>query len=250
LTIYLKRRAPADAGSQVARHEIGTDWGSTSNLQQVDRVAAGFGVDNARRISLTWNGQRHSMDIKVIPGRWTPDNRQLSLNIEAVANWNRVAFEIPDIIGFEDYRRFARSIAEDLAAAPDRPSGALITLPYPNFKPDKPDNLRQMAVVAAPDLALLRADAGLIIKVTDSLLSDSVCSYRLNPSMPPGTAWSFDDRNPWRKRFIAGGMQMLDEAAFPFMCRTDISKLLSIDPAWSPAGVAADERLRRVFSRF
>ena len=81
-----------------------------------------------------------------------------------------------------------------------------------------------MAVVSAPDLALLRADAGLIIKVTDALLSDSVCSYRLNRSPIRGTAWGFDRRNSWMDRFVAGGIEILDKAEFPFMCRTDISK--------------------------
>ncbi len=120
---------------------------------------------------------------------------------------------------------FSRGIAEDLdARAPDCPPGALTIFQYPNFKPDNPDNLRQMAVASASDLALLRADAGLIIKVTDPLLSDSVCSYRLNPSAIPGTAWDFDRRDSWKKRFVAGGMQILDEAEFPFMCRTDIRK--------------------------
>jgi hypothetical protein len=81
-----------------------------------------------------------------------------------------------------------------------------------------------MAVVSAPDLALLRADAGMIIKVTDALLSDSVCSYRLNRSPIRGTAWGFDRRNSWKNRFVAGGIEILDKAEFPFMCRTDISK--------------------------
>jgi hypothetical protein len=81
-----------------------------------------------------------------------------------------------------------------------------------------------MAVVSAPDLALLRTNAGSIIKVTDALLSDSVCSYRLNPSPIPGTTWGFDRRNSWKDRFLAGGMQILRKSEFPFMCRTDISK--------------------------
>lgn len=95
---------------------------------------------------------------------------------------------------------------------------------YPNFKPDKPDNLRQIALLSAPDLALLRADAGVIVKVTDALLSDSVCSYRLNRSRIRGTAWGFDRANSWKDRFLAGGMEILDKGKFPFMCRTDISK--------------------------
>jgi len=97
-------------------------------------------------------------------------------------------------------------------------------LKYPNFKPDKPDNLRQIALLSAPDLALLRADAGVIVKVTDALLSDSVCSYRLNRSRIRGTAWGFDRANSWKDRFLAGGMEILDKGKFPFMCRTDISK--------------------------
>ena len=64
----------------------------------------------------------------------------------------------------------------------------------------------------------------MIIKVTDALLSDSVCSYRLNRSPIRGTAWGFDRRNLWKDRFVAGGMEILDKAEFPFMCRTDISK--------------------------
>jgi Reverse transcriptase (RNA-dependent DNA polymerase) len=81
-----------------------------------------------------------------------------------------------------------------------------------------------MTVVNAPDLAFLRADAGLIIKVTDALFSDNVCSYRLNRSPMRGTAWGFDSRNPWKNRFVADGIEILDKAEFPFMCRTDVSK--------------------------
>jgi hypothetical protein len=81
-----------------------------------------------------------------------------------------------------------------------------------------------MAVAGASDLVLLRAETGLIIKVTDLLLPDSVSSYRLEPSPIPGTAWGFDRRNSWRDRFVAGGIEILDKAEFPFMCRTDIRK--------------------------
>jgi hypothetical protein len=65
-----------------------------------------------------------------------------------------------------------------------------------------------MAVVSAPDLALLRGDAGLIITVTDALLSDSVCLYRLNRSPMRGTAWGFDGQNSWKDRFIVGGIEI------------------------------------------
>jgi hypothetical protein len=81
-----------------------------------------------------------------------------------------------------------------------------------------------MAILSAPALALLRADAGAIIKVTDALLSDNVCSYRLNRSPIRGAAWGFEQRNSWKNRFVAGGIEILDKAEFPFMCRTDISK--------------------------
>ena len=81
-----------------------------------------------------------------------------------------------------------------------------------------------MAILSAPDLALLRAEAGAIIKVTDALLSDNVCSYRLNRSPIRRAAWGFEQRNSWKNRFLAGGIEILDKAEFPFMCRTDISK--------------------------
>ena len=64
----------------------------------------------------------------------------------------------------------------------------------------------------------------MVIRVTDALLSDSVCSYRLNRSPIRGSAWGFDRQNLWKDRFVAGGMEILDKAEFPFMCRTDISK--------------------------
>ena len=64
----------------------------------------------------------------------------------------------------------------------------------------------------------------MIIKVTDALLSDNVCSYRLNRLPIHGSAWGFDRRNLWKDRFLVGGMEILDKAEFPFMCRTDISK--------------------------
>lgn len=126
---------------------------------------------------------------------------------------------------------FSRGIAEDLTArAPDRLPGALTIFQYPNFKPDNPDNLRQMAVVSVPDLALLRADAGLIIKITDPLLSDNVCSYRLNSSLIPGAAWGFDRRGSWKKRFLAGGMQILMKPNSR-SCAGRTSAVLSLDPA-------------------
>ena len=65
----------------------------------------------------------------------------------------------------------------------------------------------------------------MIIKVTDELLSDNVCSYRLDRSPIRGAAWGFLERKKsWRNQFLAGGIEILDKAEFPFMCRTDIRK--------------------------
>jgi hypothetical protein len=79
-----------------------------------------------------------------------------------------------------------------------------------------------MAVASPADLTLLRSYAGRIAEVTDKLISDRVCSYRIAPLYDPDAAWTFRPRG-WM-RFINDGVTILDQGETPFMCRTDVTR--------------------------
>lgn len=78
---------------------------------------------------------------------------------------------------------------------PDR----LETFPYPNGS-----GLRTMAVIRCPDLVMLRAAGGRIIRTTDELLSSRVLSSRLDPN--GAHPWTFREPGPshrrWRERAL------------------------------------------------
>ncbi|MFI5353210.1 MAG: RNA-directed DNA polymerase, partial [Candidatus Binatales bacterium] len=81
-----------------------------------------------------------------------------------------------------------------------------------------------MAIASAADLALLRVNCGLIAQVTDPVISDRVCSYRLAPSANSKKAWAFRSSKESWKSFTTGGIAILERAERPFMCRTDVTK--------------------------
>ena len=65
-----------------------------------------------------------------------------------------------------------------------------------------------MAIASPADLALLRLYAGRIAEVTDKLISDRVCSYRIAPRYDPDAAWTFREGG-WMK-FLNEGVTILE----------------------------------------
>ena len=86
----------------------------------------------------------------------------------------------------------------------------------------RPKKVRTMAVASPADLTLLRLSAGRIAEVTDKLISDRVCSYRIAPRYDPDAAWTFRTGG-WMK-FLNEGVTILEQGDTPFMCRTDVTR--------------------------
>jgi hypothetical protein len=111
---------------------------------------------------------------------------ELLANLSRLPAWD-AQFEVPDVVGFADYVQFGEKLCAELSDrcrshVPDR----VEIFPYPNG-----GKLRAMAVARCPDLVMLRAAGGRIIRRTDALLSDRVMAARLDPHGPP--PWSFKD---------------------------------------------------------
>jgi hypothetical protein len=109
-----------------------------------------------------------------------------------------------------------------LEVSQNRPPRELTFFPYPNYGADAPKKVRTMAVASPADLTLLRLSAGRIAEVTDKLISDRVCSYRIAPRYDLDAAWAFRTGG-WMK-FLNEGVAILDQGDTPFMCRTDVTR--------------------------
>jgi len=124
---------------------------------------------------------------------------------------------VPDVIGFADYVRASKSVADSLSA--NRIAGEaqrLLLFPYP-----KADNrLRWLHVASPEDLILLRAAAGRVVKSTDALLSGRVYSSRLDPFC---RCWSFDKPRRAYSNFRKHALSLLDGRRHSAMYRTDIA---------------------------
>lgn len=136
-----------------------------------------------------------------------------------MVKWNVDTFEVPDVIGYEDYLRSARDVAtvvgdDDRRGQPPRP---IESFPYPN--PPKPDP-RWLNIADIHDLVALRTAAGEIIKTTDRLLSSCVRSSRLDSSHPG--AWRFKDPGGAHRDFRGAAVAYLRRSRNS-MCQSDVS---------------------------
>src|SRR5262249_40908381 len=97
------------------------------------------------------------------------DPNELRDNTVAVAQWNRKQFEVPGLIGFDDYKTSLTTVADDLQsyypAAAYEP-GPLLSFPYPKSS----TSLRWLHVACPEELIVLRAAAGHVVQLTDPLL--------------------------------------------------------------------------------
>jgi hypothetical protein len=146
------------------------------------------------------------------------DPNELRDNTLAVARWNREQFEVPDLIGFADYKENSAAVAKDLQAYPTavEEPGLLQPFPYPKSS----TSLRCLSVAAPEELIVLRTAAGHVVRSTDPLLSPRVCSNRLDRRY---RCWRFrDQRKAWRK-FINRGVSLLDGRRHSAMYRADVA---------------------------
>ena len=148
---------------------------------------------------------------------------ELEQNLAALRAWN-LKFEIPDVISFADFLHSRRLVAESLFSSQrlliwDR----ALRFPYPNGR-----KLRELVVLEPPDLALLRASAGRIVRPVKRRLSSRSFGYRTTQS---GLAWQFDDTGAGWKRFTDSAIRLLQRGDINAMCATDIASYYgSIDP--------------------
>jgi Reverse transcriptase (RNA-dependent DNA polymerase) len=154
-------------------------------------------------------------------GRFTPfDIQDISRNITATADWNP-SFQIPDIIGFEDYKNQAGAqYVLGVGSSSDYKPEPLVTFPYPKGA----GKLRPMAVAHVADIVLSRIDAGRIARITDPQLSDRVLSWRIAQFDTPKEAWAFQPSASAWKKFTKGSIPIIDRGDRPIMCRTDITE--------------------------
>ena len=135
-----------------------------------------------------------------------------------MAEWNVGVFEVPDVIGYQDYLLGARGLATDLSHDGDeyqpRP---IATFPYPNPPKTTP---RWLTIADAHDLVVLRAAAGVIITRTDLLLPSCVRSCRLDPS--PSAAWHFKHSGSAHAALRRDAVAHL-RRSFDSMCKSDVA---------------------------
>lgn len=143
---------------------------------------------------------------------------ELEGNLAALRPWNLREFEIPDVIAFDDFVHSRRSIAESLCGSQraltwDR----ALRFPYPNGR-----KLRELVVLGAPDLAVLRTSAGRLARPVERRLSWRSFGYR---TIPSDVAWTFSDDNRARwNHFIESAIRLLRRDDINAMCAYDIAR--------------------------
>jgi hypothetical protein len=127
------------------------------------------------------------------------------------------------VIGFADFQFCSALFAAEAARKresyqPDK----LLTFQYPNFNPAFPGKVRRFAITQPLDQLILRHDAGRIIEKLDSILSDRVCSFRLDGSDRKYLPWAFTNkRRSWRN-WCDRSEEVLRGGRYPFAWRTDV----------------------------
>ncbi len=142
--------------------------------------------------------------------------RELEENLAALRPWN-LQFEIPDVVGFADFVHSRRSVATSLFASQAHDTwDRALHFPYPNGR-----KLRDLVVLEAPDLALLRASAGRIARPVERRLSRRSFGNRTTRS---GAAWHYREISSAWKHFTDSAIHLLERAEINAMCATDIAR--------------------------
>jgi hypothetical protein len=135
---------------------------------------------------------------------------EIRKNIPALVRWNRNNFEVPDVIGYADLQLCSDLFAADAASTsasyqPDK----LLTFLYPNFHPDFPGKVRRFAVAQPVDQLILRYEVGRIVEKIDSIISDRVCSFRLDGNSRKYLPWAFKNSKESRQRLRDRSIEVL-----------------------------------------
>jgi hypothetical protein len=139
--------------------------------------------------------------------------------------WNRNNFEVPDVIGYADFQLCSDLFAADAASTsasyqPDK----LLTFLYPNFHADFPGKVRRFAVAQPVDQLILQYEVGRIVEKIDSIISDRVCSFRLDGNSRKYLPWAFKNSKASWQRLRDRSIEVLRAGRHSIMCRTDVAK--------------------------
>ena len=156
----------------------------------------------------------------------TFDINEIRKNIPAFVRWNKES-EVPDVIDYADFQLCSASFATDAARAmngsngPYRP-GNLLKFQYPNFNPDFPGKVRRFAIAQPIDQQILRHQVGRMIGKLDSVLSDRVCSFRLDGKSMKYLPWAFHSKQESWKNLTDRSIAALGSGRYSLLCRTDV----------------------------
>jgi hypothetical protein len=147
---------------------------------------------------------------------------EIQKNIAAFVQWNR-EFEVPDVIGYADFQLCSALFAADAAHTSEshQPSKLLI-FRYPNFNPDFPGKVREFTLAQPIDQLILRHEVGRIVDRLDSILSERVCSFRLDGNSRKYLPWAFEDKREAYQKTIDRSIDVLRAGRHSVMCRTDV----------------------------
>jgi hypothetical protein len=137
---------------------------------------------------------------------------------------------VPDVIAYEDIGQFSKLFAAELAdrAQRYRPADLLI-FPYPKFVSGAAPDTRNITVLQFADVLMLRTAVGRIIEKTDSLISNRVFSYRLEP-IRRDLPWRFKSSKESWYGFIGQTVELLKTKRYQILCQTDVRQYFpSID---------------------
>jgi reverse transcriptase-like protein len=185
-------------------------------------VASGRQKKASRRLTQMW--RRFTLKSCVMgAGGEAFDINEIRKNIPAFVRWNR-EFEIPDVIGYADFQLcsalFATDAARTMSAScqPDK----LLKFQYPNFNPNLPGKVRRFAIAQPIDQLILRYEAGRIVEKLDSILSDRVCSFRLDGKSKEYLPWTFHSKQESWQNLTNRSIAVLRGGRYSIMCRTDV----------------------------
>jgi hypothetical protein len=147
---------------------------------------------------------------------------EIRKNVPALVRWN-LEFEIPDVIGYADFALCSASFAAEAARKgvlyrPDK----LLSFQYPNFSPDFPDKVRSFAVAQPLDQLILRHDVGRIVEKIESILSDRVCSFRVDFGCGTNLPWALIRKKHCWNNLRSRSIEVLRAGRHRIMCRTDV----------------------------
>ena len=113
--------------------------------------------------------------------------------MEALAQWAR-AFEVPDIVDYQDHLAFAPQFAAELHRRGQPDPDQFSMFPYPKDT----GGVRWLGLCGLRDLVLMRTAAGEVARTTEQVLLDRVHSSRLVRNPP---AWRFRRGKKAHERF-------------------------------------------------